>query len=954
MLLLTDKYVGGNLEFENEQGSLGPLQNFLAIERIAQWAVNVVDARDPDAIMTPFEYDLNPWDGWDVDGRIETADGVLATPAVPGGTRGIVWGSEGTHLVLSEALALHDRRVEDLAPGQTREDGDNDMDQVRRPEGSLFLELFNPAGYPPTVNAGGNIDAAPFEMPPMELYGRDATGRHYVDLTRVSPAAADGVTYPVWQVVVVFHDGIYNSRIATQNPPTSQSALVRQTMEMDQLRFDPAEDDQQIERVIWFANVNPQATDPTDVLHPRPLRNITYWNRLGAAYQLEPGQYGVVGPRQVTTIGAIREGDPTMVTPSPQRIELIPGPGGVSVYDFAGNNVTNTIFATGTIRPPVAMHAEMLDPDPDGIAMPRWIGLNVSEPVPMNADLTASNPNYYDRTYDSANGDTYPMALDTPQDGVNTPLGGNDVTNTASNMLQSQLHGNVRTAYLQRLADPTLPFNPINAGNGLPPNPYITVDWHPIDLTVFNGEENTNQQVNTDGDGMPDAPLDPSDPMPMLDNIESRQRGELSGTAMVDYLRPIFTNPLRANMQDPVAGALAMPPVIQYRISSTLGFLTAYQPFDATGPGLTDDPTTRYRFNNIGMQGFPVSNPTPWTPWPNRPFASPMEVLVVSSSSPSRTLFERRVLPGNEYDSSGGAGTFRAPFNHMLNFFHTTVATAPPVQGGNLFRLFDYVETPSRFSGSFRWIDPQFAASNSAFPGEPDLAVTYRPPFNRISAYRDPGRVNMNTLAHPVVWNSVAGDFADVLTWGTFNASRRNYNAGAEILPTAFANPFRPAASADLMPNVPSFNIGPGGGFGTAVYRPTREIDATLMRTSGTVASPSDTPLFGNYTGSSQATGTNTHPYFRYQGLMRLPNMVTTNSNVYAVWMTIGYFEAVPTTVSPSHPDGYALGAELGADSGQITRRRVFTIIDRSIPVAYQPGQNHNVERTIRLQRFIE
>ena len=36
----------------------------LTCRMIAQWAINCVDARDSDAIMTPFEYDENPWDGW--------------------------------------------------------------------------------------------------------------------------------------------------------------------------------------------------------------------------------------------------------------------------------------------------------------------------------------------------------------------------------------------------------------------------------------------------------------------------------------------------------------------------------------------------------------------------------------------------------------------------------------------------------------------------------------------------------------------------------------------------------------------------------------------------------------------------------------------------------------------------------------------------------------------------
>ncbi len=41
---------------------------------------------------------------------------------------------------------------------------------------------------------------------------------------------------------------------------------------------------------------------------------------------------------------------------------------------------------------------------------------------------------------------------------------------------------NHRTAMLQRLADPDLPYHPVY-------NPYITIDWMPMDLTVFNGED---------------------------------------------------------------------------------------------------------------------------------------------------------------------------------------------------------------------------------------------------------------------------------------------------------------------------------------------------------------------------------------------------------------------------------------------------------------------------------
>ena len=39
---------------------------------------------------------------------------------------------------------------------------------------------------------------------------------------------------------------------------------------------------------------------------------------------------------------------------------------------------------------------------------------------------------------------------------------------------------------------------------------------------------------------------------------------------------------------------------------------------------------------------------------------------------------------------------------------------------------------------------------------------------------------------------------------------------------------------------------------------------------------------------------TDRNPYFRYQAIQRLGNLTTTRSNVYAVWITVGYFEVEP------------------------------------------------------------
>ena len=79
--------------------------------------------------------------------------------------------------------------------------------------------------------------------------------------------------------------------------------------------------------------------------------------------------------------------------------------------------------------------------------------------------------------------------------------------------------------------------------------------------------------------------------------------------------------------------------------------------------------------------------------------------------------------------------------------------------------------------------------------------------------------------------------------------------------------------------------------------------------------------------------------------------------------VTIGYFEIEPNVnlstgevfaVDAAHPDGYRFGIEMGSDVGQVTRHRAFYVVDRSIPVAFEPGKNHNVEKAILLRRHLE
>src|SRR5262249_137485 len=145
---------------------------------------------------------------------------------------------------------------------------------------------------------------------------------------------------------------------------------------------------------------------------------------------------------------------------------------------------------------------------------------------------------------------------------------------------------------------------------------------------------------------------------------------------------------------------------------------------------------------------------------------------------------------------------------------------------------------------------------------------------------------------------------------------------------------------------------------------------ATLLRHDSFAISPNPTtqPLFvpKYVTTADLYRNTDNNAYFNYQQVSRLSNLVTTRSSVFAVWITVGYFELEPnptthtgTNQPPNgldfaHPEGFRLGQEVGMGTGQTVRHRAFYMIDRSIPVGYERGQDHNTWRTILVRRYIE
>ena len=588
---------------------------------IAQWAVNVVDFRDADAAMTRFEFDILPFGsniGAGANFGSGTGGGLPAKGAYWAPDRiqhfgnkdyvGVVWGMEMPELLLTETLAMHDKRLKDTdmdtsGASTVSTTADTDLDQWRFPLASLFLELYNPR----TTDVATNTF---LPGAPSSLY----TAGMGLQLDKMAPANATWGSQPVWRIAI---SPMYPVPSATPTIPNTQHPQARLTattpapadksfetvthqwstegvpggtapetaltgvadidrsnvalLNIEQhigsgLRYDQADGataptimpppiDQPgppmtaeagFERFVWFTGTAPGAMqmipDVIPSIRTAGLQSASVFSSTTASTTLAGGSYLVIGPRAVTEFGSLTHnpftgytypsiltslamatpGNRPVFSPSFQHISLSTGvPTSGSISTTLLNNVNANLPWMSRVKPATAMictTAAPAMPAAWGTAFPSGVGLNVSFPPPSagltiwtNAPTTQLNsadvggaggrpagsagfgspsmpPDSWINV--SAPSNTLP---DSPLDDSNPLLIGRLNTGT---------YENVRAAYLQRLADPDFAYDPVT-------NPYITVDWMSIDLTVFNGE--------APFPGTPGA--DPNDAVPAAPNL---------------------------------------------------------------------------------------------------------------------------------------------------------------------------------------------------------------------------------------------------------------------------------------------------------------------------------------------------------------------------------------------------------------------------------------------------
>ena len=853
----------------------------------------------------------------------------------------------------------------------------------------------------------------------------------------------------------------------------------------------------QVDRVVWFTNVNPDnglrrqenasapiagftradgqvfgdltAGDGFVDFAPLDSQNLEqiFYNRFAAAdypfqdtdvnrplteVYLRGGQYAVVGPRETTHIGSLQEFSgtvthlPTTSEPqvtyaeyeSPQSLLL--GSTGFDFQLFTGSSAMPTVStgaANQTIRPPVGIIAAANPPAgfvaPPILGTTNAIGVNVSEPLPGPAPtdyyLSPTEPlspgfpvdSYYN--YDTAAGNFPDEPFDTQ-----TYAELEFVFPTTGQ--QTGTRERFKTAYLQRLADPTEPHDEIT-------NPYRTVDYITIDLTVFNGSDGNTEETDTS------IPLtewtDAENPDPFgSDPVEAFGTRYKSGRTIFDATTAAWTENLshsvntvpptamatahssgghvpyfdfQLSLQDfvnpdvtaataPLASATDNTPV-RTAHSSTLGYANA-----SYGPRWVTSGGADFRY-----AGAPTSNWFSAPTWLDRPYVSPAELMWVPTTSNGTfaanfgtTTANTGFIVGNLYeDASGAAVAPRAHFNHVFPHLWNLLSNnlGDYTNSPNLNKILDFVDVPAPYDFEADFISTNVnvlahasatSTASSSFDrgagrfnygplsttpgdatGDPSswnaTGVTtadfwldrftieaLRPPLNIRQPQFRQGRINLNTIKGEAVYRALmegitdSGDPAAGAFAGGFADSRRGY------VPAAGTQPIVPAGYGATNPI--NFSPDHAGQF-TGAFKPANLSDVapiatdrvnpnnrTFLRPGGVTGAFSDSPLFskgivdaGTLTEQIRARST----AHQQLPITRLNNLATNQSNTFAVWVTVGLFKVDGATMQ--------VREELGSDLGESRRYRSFYIIDRSVPVKYEPGVLNNADETVQLSR---
>jgi hypothetical protein len=275
-----------------------------------------------------------------------------------------------------------------------------------------------------------------------------------------------------------------------------------------------------------------------------------------------------------------------------------------------------------------------------------------------------------------------------------------------------------------------------------------------------------------------------------------------------------------------------------------------------------------------------------WLVHANRPLISNIELLQVSGFSPAQ-LTQMFMTQGT--DPNTGQPVPQGKFQHRAPWFNS---------GSMIYRALEF------FEGGIR---PQWT-----------------PPGGRTW-----GKININTIYDVDTWQALTDQ--QPLHFFTATAVTNTYNAmiasrgtpGAAAAPRPFLGLAAPFANVGLQ-----FSKG-------------ASIDDTILRSDPNAAAtqnpqkrllePNPDPAQNEIRSQAQD-----HPYLRLELLNRILTNTTTRSNVFGVWVTVGFFEVVGPGSSGGPP---LLGQEINFSTNRHIRHRMFAIVDRTNLTISQTSQ---------------
>lgn len=282
------------------------------------------------------------------------------------------------------------------------------------------------------------------------------------------------------------------------------------------------------------------------------------------------------------------------------------------------------------------------------------------------------------------------------------------------------------------------------------------------------------------------------------------------------------------------------------------------------------------------------------------------------TDQPQHTFFRHNSIEATNPDPAAAGQTLKLPFDWLVHLDRQLVSPIElmMVSAYKPHELTQQFVTQPSGTDQYHthlapWYDP-----NSRIYRVFEFLETRNRSVGMTQGGRQAGKININNVWDREVFRALCdaqpGNYFSATDvdniWNRVVALRSpDTDASGNNLPGPNSNPFLPLSTGYTA-------AAPGSQYPNGI-----NLDNTLLRND-----PANGRRLFDVPNQS-------HPYFKNQLLTKLFNNVTTRSNVFALWLTVGFFEVTDETTTP-----VSLGAELGKDKAQNLRHHMFAIIDRS------------------------